>query len=292
MVPSSKYIRTEIFEADIDCLPDFVEEMYITTKFDLLEDVRKRSKKLLASISNSTQHTTSYYNQYKTQLDMFYEQIKKTVLPKRLEPFWRYTYEFTPSGSILLLEHVKELEATVDAAPEDERVTSETVDQVFFLFAIEGDFLTVDEYAKKYEVEAVTVRQWIRRGKLKTAQKVGKEWIIPALTDIPGRGYEGGQYRIRGNCDDAPEEFSYLKDFKLITIWQDSKEKNTYHVKLSDMKGIRATTKDIDLTNDERERLELYLMSTRSVQFVGDNQSYCHKMIEKPEPDADAKDQE
>lgn len=276
----SKYIRTEIYEAEAERLPSFVEEMYITTKLDLLEDVHKRSQKLLASISNSTQHTTSYFNQYKDQLDMFYEQIKRTVLPKRLEPFWRYTYEFTPSGSILLLEHVKELEVTVDVAPEDEMVTSETVDQTFFLFAIEGDFLTVDEYAKKYNVEAVTVRQWIRRGKLKTAQKVGKEWIIPALTDIPPRGYEGGQYRIRGACDDAPGEFSYLKDFKLITIWQDAKDKNVFYAKLSDMKGVRATTKDVVLTNEERERLELYLMASRSVQFVGENQSYSHKLID------------
>lgn len=282
MVSNSKYIRTEIFEAEGEILPDFVEKMYITTKLDLLEDVRKRSERLLSTISNSTQHTISYYNQYKAQLDMFYEQIKKTVLPKRLEPFWRYTYEFTPSSSILLLEHVKELEATVDADPEDRMITSETVDQVFFLFAIEGDFLTVDEYAKKYEVEAVTVRQWIRRGKLKTAQKVGKEWIIPVLTDIPSRGYEGGQYRIRGNCDDAPEEFSYLRDFKLITIWQDAKDKNIYHMKLTDMKGLRATTKDVDLTNEERERLELYLMASRSVQFVGENRSYSHKLIEEP----------
>ena len=76
MDSSSKYIRTEIFEAEVDRLPDFVEEMYITTKFDLLEDVRKRSQKLLDAISNSTQHTISYYNQYKAQLDMFYEQIK------------------------------------------------------------------------------------------------------------------------------------------------------------------------------------------------------------------------
>lgn len=282
MIINSKYIRTEVFECDYDKLPEFVENLYITTKLDLLEDVRKRSEKLLRSISNSTQHTISYYNQYKAQLDMFYEQIKKTVLPNRLEPYWRYTYEFTPSGSILLLEHVKELEATVDADPADEMITSETVDQTFFLFAIEGDFLTVDEYAKKYDVEAVTVRQWIRRGKLKTAQKVGKEWIIPALTDIPSRGYEGGQYRIRGTCDDAPDEFSYLKDFKLITIWQSGTDKSLYHIKLSDMKGTRATTKDVELTNEERERLELYLMASRSVQFVGENRSYSHKLAEEP----------
>ena len=76
---------TEIFEADIGFLPDYIEKQYITTKFDLLDEVRKRSKKLLESISNSTHHTTSYYNQYKAQLDMFYEQLKKTVLPNRLE---------------------------------------------------------------------------------------------------------------------------------------------------------------------------------------------------------------
>lgn len=277
----SKYIRTEVFEADLDKLPDYVEDMFLMTKFDLLEDVRKRSQKLLDAISNSTQHTTAYFNQYKEQLDMFYEQIKKTVLPKRLEPYWRYTYEFMPSGSILLLEHIKELEATVDADPEDQMVTSETIDQTFFLFAIEGDVLSVDEYAKKYDVEAVTVRQWIRRGKLKTARKVGKEWLIPALTDIPSRGYEGGQYRIRGDCEDIPEEFSYLKDFKLATIWQDHKDKSLYHLKLTDMKGIRSTTKDVDLTNEERERLELSMMASKSIHYVGEDHHYCCKMKEE-----------
>ena len=282
MESHSKFIRTEIFEAEVDTLPEFVEKMYIATKFDLLEDVRRRSERFLNAIANSTQHTAAYFNQYKEQLDMFYEQIKRTVLPKRLEPYWRYTYEFLPNGSILLIEHIKELEATVDADPEDQMVTSETIDQTFFLFAMEGDFLSVEEYAKKYDVEAVTVRQWIRRGKLKTARKEGKEWFIPALTDIPGRGYEGGQYKIRGTCDDAPEEFSYLKGFKLLTIWQDAKDKTQYHLKLSDMKGIRATTKDVKLTNDERERLELYLMTSRSVHFVGEDHSYCHKLRANP----------
>ena len=59
MISNSKYIRTEIFDSEVDRLPDFVEDMYITTKFTLLEDVRRRSERLLAAISNSTQHTTS-----------------------------------------------------------------------------------------------------------------------------------------------------------------------------------------------------------------------------------------
>lgn len=282
MNDNSKYIETDIFEADIHALPEFVENMYFTTKFDLLEDVRKRSEKILNKISNSTQHTTYYYNQYKEQLDEFYSQIKKTVLPKRLEPYWRYTYELTPNAFILLLEHVKELEATVHADPEDEMVTSESIDQTFFLFAIESDHLSVDEYAKKYNVEGVTVRQWIHRGKLKTAQKVGKEWYIPVLTDIPGRGYEGGQYRIRGECEDAPDEFSFLKGYKLITIWQDQNDRNLFHIKLSDMKGLRATTKELDLTNAEREKLELYCMTSRSIHYVGEDQSFSHKIFEKP----------
>ena len=89
MISNSKYIPTKTYEAEFDSLPDFVEEMYITTKFDLCDDIRRRSEKLLKGISNSTQHTTHYYNQYKEQLAMFYEQVKKTVLPKRLEPYWR-----------------------------------------------------------------------------------------------------------------------------------------------------------------------------------------------------------
>lgn len=281
MSNDSRTIETKIYESGIDQLPDYIEKDLLTTKEDLVNDVRKRIQKFLESISQSTQHTTYYYSQCKEQLDMFYTQINKTILPEKLEPYWRYTYEFTPSASILFLEHIKELEATDTEDLDDRMICGETVDQTFFLFAIEGDFLSVDEYAKKYEVEPVTVRQWIRRGKLKTAKKAGKEWYIPAMSDIPSRGYEGGQYRIREAFTDLPEEYSYLKDFKLVTIFKKLKQKNMYHLILSDMKGINSNIKELELTEKEREKIELFLMERKNVQFVGDNHSYCYRIAEK-----------
>ena len=65
----------------------------------------------------------------------------------------------------------------------------------------------VEEYAAATNTEAVTVRQWIRRGKLRNALKIGSEWRIPEITDPPRRGYTPVSYYNKGGLIAFPKEF-------------------------------------------------------------------------------------
>ena len=41
--------------------------------------------------------------------------------------------------------------------------------------------ITVSEFAELHGVQSVTVRQWIRRGKLRAIKKQGRDWLIADL---------------------------------------------------------------------------------------------------------------
>jgi excisionase family DNA binding protein len=45
--------------------------------------------------------------------------------------------------------------------------------------------ITTEQAADKWGVARRTVRSWIERGKLPTAQKMGRDWVIPADTPKP-----------------------------------------------------------------------------------------------------------
>lgn len=57
------------------------------------------------------------------------------------------------------------------------------------LITVECDYLTVEQYDSMLGIEPVTVRQWIRRGKLRHAKKNGRDWLIPDTEDKPQRGF-------------------------------------------------------------------------------------------------------
>ena len=125
--------------------------------------------------------------------------------------------------------------------------------------------LTVEEYAEKYDVEPVTVRQWIRRGKLRSAEKIGNEWRIPESEDIPKRGYETGAYSINTEYairrEAIPSEpYSFLKDTESLTIFQNKDDKNTFTVMYNVHNKWEPQT--LELNTREREKLELFLIST------------------------------
>lgn len=58
------------------------------------------------------------------------------------------------------------------------------------IYRLPCELMTVAEYAELSGVTVITVRQWIRRGKLRTARKNGRDWLIPSLSMPPQRGYE------------------------------------------------------------------------------------------------------
>ena len=79
-----------------------------------------------------------------------------------------------------------------DDFDEDGEPTSVSVmpGQTFELVTVPSALLSVEEYAAVYNVSVTTVRQWIRRGKIRSAIKNGCEWSIPELAAVSGRGYQ------------------------------------------------------------------------------------------------------
>lgn len=270
----AKYIEVQ---ATVDRLPDSIGDRLITTKEDLLWDLDKRTQDLLASLSTSNRHTARYYSVMEELLKSFRARVRKTILPNRLEDWWFYSYEISYQGIGLFLEHM----GSAFINEENGQSSSETIDQIFPLIFIPAKMLSVDEYAKLYEVEQVTVRQWIRRCKLRTVEKAGKEWRISELTDVPKRGFEPAQYRWRAELTDLPVGFEFLNDYIMATLVK-SDSGDAFKVLFTDGTGVQSKTRAMELTNEEREKLESYFIANHDVSYASEGYSYWWKKKERP----------
>ena len=124
----------------------------------------------------------SYFRALVRLLEEFKDQVEKTVLFEDLEPFWSYSYTIEETGIHLDLEHCFHVGFQDDGYP-----IKEWIDQEFRLIDVKSKLLTVEEYGERYGVGPGTVRQWIRRGKIRSAMKAGKEWRIPELVEMKQR---------------------------------------------------------------------------------------------------------
>lgn len=249
------------FESDEEMIECYQEAM-MTSKDDILSAIRLERMIWNAKAKEDTRHSAAYYGVLNKLTDRFISKIENTILFDAPYGMWAYMFEVTSDGMVLRLEHASSVDFDDDKNPGDS-----FVDQDFDMVTVHTKMLTVDEYAQIYGVEAVTVRQWIRRGKLRTAKKYGKEWRIPELTDTPERGYRMGQYKWDEKLSDVPEEFIFLAEPGIATLYQDEKDKMKYRVSVSDRyKAI--------LDGKEREKLELFLISHPLVRYISDGFGY------------------
>lgn len=271
-----KYIE---MQSEYDRLPDNLFECLMVTKRDVQWELDYRLNTLYESAGNDSWHSIKYYTLLKDLIRSFKRKLELTVLPKHLEDWWRYTYELSHKGVRLYVEHIN----TVWLNEETGEIDEVTVDQVFPLISYDARMLTVDEYAKLYDVEPVTVRQWIRRGKLRAAEKAGKEWRISELTDVPGRArYEPATYKWISQLKDIPEEFAFLSNYTSIEI-----RKRELNVTPADpeitfiaflfSRAERGNGAAARLTDTAKERLEAFLIANPDVLYTGNTRSYSYK---------------
>ena len=245
-------------EEKIECY----QEAMMTSKDDILSAIRLERMSWNAKAKEDTRHSAAYYGVLNKLTDRFITKIEKTVLFDAPYGMWAYMFEINSEGMKLTLEHADHVDFDDDQTPGDSMV-----DQIFDMVTVHTRMLSVEEYAQIYGVETVTVRQWIRRGKLRTAKKYGKEWRIPELTDTPERGYRMGQYKWDEKLTDVPEEFSFLVEPGIATLYQDDKDKMKYHVSV----GSRYSKV---LEGKEREKLELFLINHPLVRYISDSFGY------------------
>lgn len=244
---------------------EFFAKHHSMNKKDLIADIDSTLDKILKYAQTDPNHSYAYYSVLKSLLEDLKKKINSVTLMEHLEDGWCYDWGVNYNGADLQLVHY----TLYDGYPVEPALAE--LDQAFQIIFVPTKLLTVNEFASLHGVEVVTVRQWIRRGKIRTAKKYGNEWRIPALTDTPKRGYTSACYEWTDTFSGLPEDLIYLDEYCRALITQDDDDKKVFYVFLFNepaVDGIRTAAKTLKCTAAERERIELAIISQPSVRYV------------------------
>ncbi len=248
-------------------------ETALRTKDQLLKDIDRLMEEIGKESATEAKHSEAYYDRYADLVSQFRQEVNKTVFPENLENWWSYTYDVRGTGVTLNLEHIRSFDISADDT------VGVSLDATFHLLTVRAKLLTVEQYAQAYDVTTTTVRQWIRRGKIRSAIKQGSEWRIPELAEIMERGYSDGHYERMEYLTDLPEEYAFLNDYQYVDINQNKEDRNLYDVlfsmKFDAMEYPESEWnqffKSVRMDRKEREKFELYLISS---PFVRASETY------------------
>lgn len=251
---------------------EYLREHMPTTKADILKKLNKKIEKYAEKLDLTKEGPVedSYTVLLVTWMMAFLERIENSVLFDQLPEGWIYGIDINYDEFSLTIQHVREV-----ALHGDREYSSHTTDAAYKLVIINPPMLTVEKYCQLHNAEQGTVRQWIRRGKIRTACKVGNEWQIPILTPLPSRGYEDAQYKWLGGIESEslPEEYKFLADYALATFMQDRKEKTKFYVLLVSRGAFDGTGKGENrrllMDAKEREKLELFMIAHPQIKYCG-----------------------
>lgn len=225
-------------------------------KQTVIATLNNASRDIVSEMRNNPQHTLQYYNALLLLLDKVILEISSRNIFDAPEG-WFYSFEVTNKSASLYIRHVSSIQ-------EDEDVNLVLdIDERFRLINYPVELLTVEQFAARSKIEAVTVRQWIRRGKLRNAIKVGGEWRIPEISDPPTRGFTPVRYYNNGNFLSLPKEIGVSLNLNpfVIDIKKATDEKG-YFVFFDNAPAL--IHKKL-LSDTEREKLELMLISNSSI---------------------------
>ncbi|MBQ3371666.1 MAG: helix-turn-helix domain-containing protein [Oscillospiraceae bacterium] len=198
---------------------------------------------------------------YYARLDEMFLELKEKVEKKHLfltlEDWWCYAVRIGSAGMKVTLDYYSD----VKILPSGEMVSAKT-ESGFEVAAVAARELTVEEYADLFRVDHATVRQWIRRGKIRTAVKAGTDWRIPELTSPPRRGYTPGCYRWEEPLAGVPEGFEMLTAPAAVYIGQKERKGDGFFMEVS----RNGRPEVFDLSHAQRAVLECWLIGNPSVR--------------------------
>lgn len=230
----------------------------LTTKEDVLKRIDWLIQKKKDAASSDVSKSSAYYHNLVGLLLNFKQDVEDTAFMDELEPWWTYTIALYDYKVELTLEHYTDW----DDSDEYGEITG-SIDAVYIVVSKPAKLLTVDEFAETHGIEPVTVRQWIRRGRLRCAIKHGREWRIPVFAQLPHRGYTSATYLLDDSLTELPKDFEFLAEYKSLIISQSS-NKEDFDVSLMNFEDKRF--KSITINESERAKLELFLISSPDVK--------------------------
>lgn len=244
---------------------------YMYTKEMILQHFDRRIEKGKNRLNKNSQSPMKlyYYNHYVQLMQEFREEISKRKLFD-LPPWWCYAVDESSEGIQLCIMHmdypiVEENNGQLDVHACDE-------DEVYVLIEKKYKYVTVEDFAKIYDVGEVTVRQWIRRGKIIGVKKEGNMWKIPEVSLVEKRGYKTRTYYYKTgyNGDDMQVKYKWLKNVNAIEIAQSNEDKKKFNVNIYNKKMEGKQEKIYNLSTHvmdvrEKETFELMLLENNNI---------------------------
>ena len=199
-------------------------------------------------------------------LDRFYDEVYSLPFMNLTEDFWQYTITVQETDITLSLVKMDVMyDEQMKLHGKDKPVLIPI--QVYPFYTTKARLLSPEDFGALYSVPGSTVRQWIRRGKLRSATKFGKEWKIPALSVVrSGERYSVGTYAWSMELPDVPDEFRFLNDYCAASVSSIHGERGQWEVLLS--KKDTDQTMTLPLDTGAKERLELYLLAEPLVECM------------------------
>ena len=232
------------------------DEDMMRTKEDILYNIDLLLREIDSKRKTDVKHSQNFYNRYIDLVTRFRKKVEACTFPEKLEDWWHYEYSVEETGITLNLIHA----GSVDFNDEG-YIDFVFVDTEFNLITVCAEMMTVEQYAKLNEVTTTTVRQWIRRGKIRTAVKQGGEWRNPELAEVRDRGYRYAQYEWEAFLTSFPEEYSFINDYGMVTIEQDKEHKGLFNIEFGKCKTEKDAVKRLQMEQKEKERFELLLIT-------------------------------
>lgn len=201
-------------------------------------------------------------------VEKFINRLKRSEFPEGFTDRWGYCLDITDMSANVWLELLENISDD-----------SLTIKEAYNIVSMKPEMLTVEEYAQLHETSVGTVRQWIRRGKLRKAEKLAKEWRIPKFEEPNVGKYQPGVFRWDKNVHDLPDEFEFINDFHEACI----KQVNADEYLIGLLLGINNEKKIVSVTAKERERIELAFISDPYVKCSNGclNFDFLKKRIEE-----------
>lgn len=232
------------------------KKYYSQTKEEIIEEFK--SHYIYYKENDDLENQSKEYKvKYLKLCKKFLDKIEILNLPRLTDNWWCYSYILKNDSIDLGLRFCNNLEV------EDDEPTEATFTDEYVLLSVKCDYMTVAEYARLYKVSEITVRQWIRRGKIRSAKKQGRDWLIPEIADKPRRGYEDVVYFWKELTAEIYDKFPFLNGYNTIYIFQNKEDKGLFDVVLNNNYGMR---KKYQISNEKREKLELELISSGLVE--------------------------
>lgn len=168
--------------------------------------------KLVDSIKHQSIQGQFYFHAYNANLrllDSLYNKVKAMeVLALDPNSDWFYVVLLESPGAKVELINAKYQE-------------NEILNYQKIIFAeIKARLLDCEEYGRQYGVNGGTVRQWIRRGKLPEAVKIGSGWRVSEISAPNGRSYEFRMYTWDRAEVVFEEEMSFLNEYDGVSLEQ------------------------------------------------------------------------